>query len=219
MIDLALDGVKVSMELGRPRVAVGSAALKTVVGRKGKQHQIAAFDSNDIAFYQMEEKLVGDTIIKDITTSYRAGEFETSLQKALTLYSQNIGLGEKAFKWENGAIKTATEVISENSVMYQTMRKHQEIVKECIIDVCKAILDMNNKDFDIEIKIEFDDSVIVDKESERARWQQLYRDNVIPKWLYLVEYEGYSEKEAKALVSEASQVISIDDFFNAGGDE
>lgn len=218
MIDLALDGIKASMEIGRPRIAVSSNGITTVIGKNGKPEQVPVFDSNDLAFYNLPEGTDNKKIIEDMTTAYRAGNFETSLEKALSLFSMLIGLGPNTFKWENGQIKTATEVISVNSSMFRTMRKHQGIIRSCIITICKAILEDNKRDYDLKIKVEFDDSIVIDKETERTRWQQLYRDGAIPKWLYLVEYEGYSEEEAKLLVEEAKQVgdNSINDFFKIG---
>lgn len=221
MIDLALDGIKASMEIGKPRIAVSSEGITTVIGKDGKQSQIPVFDSNDLAFYKLPEGLDSKKIIEDMTTTYRAGDFETSLEKALSLFSMLIGLGPNTFRWENGQIKTATEVISVNSKMFRTMRKHQGIIRSCIITICKAILEDNKKDYDLKVKVEFDDSIVTDKETERTRWQQLYRDGVIPKWLYLVEYEGYSEEEAKTLVEEAKNSTgdnSIKDLFDEAGE-
>lgn len=222
MIDLALDGIKASMEIGKPRIAVSSEGITTVIGQDGKPSQIPVFDSNDLAFYKFPEGIDSKKIIEDMTTTYRAGDFETSLEKALSLFSMLIGLGPNTFRWENGQIKTATEVISVNSKMFRTMRKHQGIIRSCIITICKAILEDNGKDYDLKIKVEFDDSIVTDKETERTRWQQLYRDEVIPKWLYLVEHEGYSEEEAKNLVEEAKKSSgnnSIADLFGEAGEE
>lgn len=219
MIDLALDGIKASMEIGRPRIAVSSNGITTVLDQKtGKPSQVPVFDSNDLAFYNLPEGIDSKKLIEDMTTEYRAGDFETSLEKALSLFSMLIGLGPNTFRWENGQIKTATEVISVNSSMFRTMRKHQGIIRNCIITICKAILEDNKKDYNLKIKVEFDDSVVIDKETERTRWQQLYRDGAIPKWLYLVEYEGYSEEDAKLLVEEARKVgdSSINDLFETG---
>lgn len=224
MIDLALDGIKASMEIGRPRIAVSSAGVHTILDEKTKQpKEMPVFDSNDLAFYNIPEGINTEKIIEDMTTKYRAGEFENSLEKALSLYGMLIGLGPNTFRWENGQIKTATEVISVNSSMFRTMRKHQSIIKSALIVMCRAILEDNGCGCDTEIKVEFDDSIVNDKESIRARWQQLYRDKVIPKWLYLVEHEGYSEEEAKQIVEEAKTEITqtnIEDLFNNNeGDE
>lgn len=220
MIDLALDGIKASMEIGRPRIAVSSNGLTTVMDEKGKPSQVPVFDANDLAFYNVPDGFNTEKIIEDMTTEYRAGNFETSLEKALSLFGLLIGLGPNTFRWENGQIKTATEVISVNSSMFRTMRKHQAIIRDCIVTICKAILEDNNKDHNLKIKVEFDDSIVIDKETERTRWQQLYRDGVIPKWLYLVEHEGYSEEEAKSLVEEAKQTgdSSITDLFGEGAE-
>ena len=49
---------------------------------------------------------------------------------------------------------------------------------------------------------------------DRARAWQMVIANVLPKWKYLVDYEGYTEEEAKALVAEAQQSANLSDPFN-----
>ena len=52
---------------------------------------------------------------------------------------------------------------------------------------------------------------------DRARAWQMAIANVIPKWKYLVDYEGYTEEEAKALVAEAQQSANLSDPFGFEG--
>lgn len=200
-IDLAFDGIKVSMQLGRPRVALSSAAM-----RPTPEGSIPVFDSNDIAFYQLPESIdpTAKTLIEDITTTYRAGDFEKSLQCALTLYSVCIGLGEKAFQWESGNITTATQVISENNGMQRAMEKHQEILRSAIVTVVRAALDILGFSSDLPVMVNFDDSAVRDRDAERIRFWQYVTAGKFPFWKFLCEFEGYSKAEAIELEGEAS---------------
>ena len=201
-LDLAFDGVKVSMELGRPRVAISASAAKFDPNTIDP-----VFDPNDIAFYQLEPigNPEGKEIIQDLTTPYRAGEFELSLQRALTLYSQQIGLGDKAFRWDSvsrGAV-TATQVIAENGSMLRTMEKHQDGLRSAITDVTRALLDVAGIRYDGKILIQFDDSATRDRAGERARFWQFVTAGLFPFWRYLMEFEGYSEQDAKDIEAQA----------------
>jgi A118 family predicted phage portal protein len=156
-IDLAYDGAKVAMEIGRPRIGVTNNGLIANV-IEGRTYN--AFDANDISIYDIgsgskDEKVV----IEDLTTPYRATEFEQSLQTQLDIFSQAIGLGDKAFKWQQGSVPTATQVISENSSMLRTMEKHQINVERAIKELIVGILDINGSNTDVDIDIKFDDSV------------------------------------------------------------
>jgi A118 family predicted phage portal protein len=200
-IDLAFDGVNVSMMIGRPRIAASVRTLK--VGVDGVED---AFDANDIVFYQLPESTDDDkTLITDITTQYRAGDFETSLKTALSLYAQMIGLGENTFRFDKGSVQTATQVISDNQTMLRAVARHQNALAVAVTDVVMAVADVLglniNRD---QVSVHFDDSVTRDKAAEKQHALLLVAQGIIPKWYYLVEFEGYDEKEAKALAAEAA---------------
>lgn len=201
-IDLAYDGIKVSMEIGRPRIGVTNTMMR--VAMNGDNGLVEVFDTNDIAVYDMGTGADGQAVeTKDLTVPYRAKDFEESLQTQLNIFSQNIGLGDKAFKWERGSVQTARQVISDDSAMLRTMEKHQEALRTAITDLARAVLDIRGMNTDTEITVVFDDSVTRDKEADRQRaWQWVVLGR-FPFWKYLVEYEGYEAEDARALEAEA----------------
>lgn len=197
-IDLAYDGIHVSMKLGRPRIAVKGAAL-TMDFEGGEPRPV--FDPNDIAFYDMGIDPADDSnkLVQDITTEYRADAFEKSLQAQLQIFSQSIGLGETTFKWDGINVDTAYQAMSINSETARTMRKFQDGIKKPIVDVCRAILEILGLNQDVDIGITFDDSIVVNTEQEKQRWLSMAMAGKIPLWYYLVEFEGLSEADAKAI--------------------
>ena len=56
----------------------------------------------------------------------------------------------------------------------------------------------------IEISFYFKD-ITANFEEDRKRNLKLVEKNILPKWKYLVEFEGYTEAEAKQMVSEANK--------------
>jgi A118 family predicted phage portal protein len=202
-IDLAFDGAKVSMRIGRPRIGVGIEALK--IDLNG--NEMPVFDPNDIAFNVIPPNSGADSdvLIKDLTTQYRASEFEGSLQNQLVIFSQQIGLGDRAFKWDRSSLATATQVISDNSSMLRTMEKHQSVLKVAVQEAVTAILDILGRSSAGEVKVKFDDSVTRDRNAERQRFYQYVKDGKFPFYKFLQEFEGYSEEEAKLLTGEALQ--------------
>lgn len=194
-LDLAYDGIKTSMEIGRPRMGVTSNMLQV---DKTSGEMRMAFDANDIAVYDMGGGESSEKVeTKDLTTPYRAADFEVSLEKQLRVYAQCIGLGDAAFKWDGGAVlKTATEVISTNSATLRTLKKHQAGLRSAVTTVVRAILEMKGLQ-DTGITIAFDDSVIRDHAREESIAWQWVASERFPFWKYLMEYHNYDEAEAK----------------------
>lgn len=202
-IDLAYDGIKVSMEVGRPRIGVSGPMLQADV-RSGQVEYL--FDANDIAFYYLGETGAGETpMVKDLTTPYRAAQFEKSLQTQLTVYSQLLGLGEKSFQWQRGAVKTATEVISNDSAMLRGMERHQLGLRSALTLLAHGILDLLGLDAGQRIAVQFDDSVTRDKRAEALDAWQWVLAGKFPFWRYLTDYKGYDEADARRIAIDAVQ--------------
>lgn len=207
-IDLAYDGAKTAMELGRPRIGVTNAMLRV---KPDSAEVVDVFDANDIAVYDMGFGGAGDNVdVKDLTTQYRATEFELSLQAQLNIYSQAIGLGDKAFKWQQTSVATATQVISENSAMLRAMEKHQESLRTSITQLVRAILDINGIDVSQEVTVTFDDSITRDRAREAQEAWQWVVAGKYPFWKYLVDFKGYDKKTALAIAAEAQTSLPKD---------
>jgi len=200
-IDLAYDGAKTAMEIGRPRIGVTSEMLKIDMDT-GTPKPI--FDATDIAVYDLGMSGGDDKVrVDDLTTPYRASEFENSLVAQLRVYSQSIGLGESAFRWEYSGVKTATEVIAVNSAMLRAMVKHQDGLRGGIERIVNAILELSGIMNNPAIKVVFDDSVTRDRAAEAAEAWQWVLAGKMPFWRFLVEYRGYDESDAKQIQAEA----------------
>jgi A118 family predicted phage portal protein len=201
-LDLCYDGLKVALKLGRPRIATMVDALN--IDNEG---QSPTFDTNDTVFYRfpMPEGVGDSKLIQDITTEYRAGNFEESLEKCATLYSMQLGLGDKAFKWDGSKhiMQTATQVIAESSTMLRAMQKHQEALRKPMEDVVRAVLALSGIGYTGEVTVNFDDSVTRDKEAEKNHVWNWVMAGKYPFWAYLVNYWGYTEEDARKLENEA----------------
>lgn len=202
-IDLAYDGAKVAMQLGRPRMGVSGAMQKP--GPDGLE---SVFDPNDMGVYDLGTAPGEDSSIRvdDLTTQYRAADFEGSLQTQLNVYSQNLSLGDKAFRLDPVSFTTATQVISSDTKMLRAMEKHHARIRPAVIDIVRAVLDASGHNPDVEVEVNFDDSATRDKEAERLRFWQQVTLGKFPYWRYLHKYEGYDEKEAKAIATEGGRM-------------
>ena len=137
------------------------------------------------------------TLVEDITTSYRANEYLATLEKNLLLLSQKVGFGERAYRFENGSVATATQVISENSKMFRTMKKHQKVLTQCFRDLVKGILFLKGYDKEVNVTVNYDDSIIEDTGARKGQMLAEVPAGIANKWEYRMEFYGEDEEQAK----------------------
>ena len=119
-----------------------------------------------------------------------------------------LGLKDQYFKFENNLTpKTATEVISENSDLFRTIKKYEQVLENALIELISAIIKIGNSTnlFNIQnetINIDFDDSIIESKEQNQLQDRQ----DVVMDAQSLVEYRvnwyGENEQTARAKIEE-----------------
>ena len=64
---------------------------------------------------------------------------------------------------------------------------------------------------DAAVVVNFEDSYIIDKESERQRDQQEVRDGLMNKWEYRVKWYGEDEATAKAMLEAQAQGLQFEE--------
>ncbi len=208
-IDLAYDGAKTAMEIGRPRIGVTAGMLK-MDRESGELREV--FDARDIAVYDMGAGLSDEAVsVTDLTTPYRAAEFERSLQTQLTVFAQCIGLGERAFRWEPETMRTATEVIASGSAMLRTMEKHQAGLDESLNGLVEAVLDTAGWAGEAgTVRVAFDDSVTRDKGQEaKEAWEWVLNGKMAFR-RYLALYRGFDAQESKEIEAEGAARKGLD---------
>ena len=158
---------------------------------------IPVFDENDLCFYayQTDDKTQK---IDEMNGELRMEAHVTGLDKAINLAAYKCGFGEHKYKFDGSGVKTATEVISEESDMFRAVRKHEAVIKMAIEGLYKALADMNGLTTDFQIHIDFDDSIIDDANAERERDRVDVADGIMSKIEYRMKWYGESETEAAA---------------------
>lgn len=171
-IDKTFDSYVNEFDIGKKRVMVKPAATKTLEGDP-------VFDSDDLIFYVLPEDVGDGTIIQPIDMTLRTAEHNAGLQDMLNLLSSKCGFGEQHYKFDQGNVSTATQIISENSEMFRTIKKHEIILESVLVKLCRILLHMGNTymglnlNEDVEISVDFDDSIIEDRASDEAKVYQM----------------------------------------------
>lgn len=91
------------------------------------------FDPNDVTFYQFpEDSLKDGEAIREVNMDIRAEAHSKAINDFLNILSVKCGFGTQHYRFENGNIQTATQVISENSDLYKTILKHEIILDSAL---------------------------------------------------------------------------------------
>ena len=198
--DIAYDTYVNEMVLGKKRVIVKAEALQNTDGDP-------TFDPDDVVFYALpEDSSAGAeaTMITPLDMSLRTPQLNAAIQDMLNILSARCGFGENHYKFNNGGVATATQIVSENSTLFRTIKKHEIVLEEVLKELARTILRMGNlycgqsQNPDVEITVDFDDSIIEDKNTEFQRDAAMVSMGVLNLWEFRMKWMNESEETAKA---------------------
>lgn len=198
-VDIAYDSYVNEFALGKKRIMVKPAATEYLDGEP-------IFDSDDLVFYVLPEDVQDGSVITPIDMALRTAEHNTGIQDQLNLLSSKCGFGENHYRFDNGSLATATQVISENSTMFRTIKKHEIILEQVLIELCRIILRLGNTAMnaglneDVEITVDFDDSIIEDKSADFSRDMQLLNAGIMNDWEFRAKWMNEDDETAKKML-------------------
>lgn len=196
-VDIAYDSYVNEFKLGKKRIMVKPSAAQYLDGTP-------AFDPDDVVFYVMPEDTEDGAVVTPIDMTLRTAEHNTGIQDQLNILSSKCGFGETYYRFDGGSVATATQVISENSTMFRTIKKHEIILEQALKELCRILLRMGNTAMNaglnegVEISIDFDDSIIEDKQTDFSRDMQLLNAGIMNDWEFRMKWMNEDEATAKA---------------------
>ena len=209
-LDLEYDSYANEFSLGRKRIFVAPEFLTMQDGS-------AVFDPDDTVFYELPEDYFKNSESKEamheVNMELRIEEHSKALNDDLNWLSLKCGFGTDRYKFENGGVKTATEVISENSDMYRSLTKHELVLKRVIIQLIQTIIragisiGIPGLDENTDITIAFDDSIIEDKTTERVSDRQDVSMGVMGLAEYRAKWYGETLEQAQENLPEQAKVM------------
>lgn len=161
-------------------------------------------DDNDRRFYLLPEDTQQGNVVEPISTTLRTQQLNIGLQDQLNILSSKCGFGENYYRFDNGSLATATQVISENSTMFRTIKKHEVILESVLVELCRILLRLGNTALgmglneDVEISVDFDDSIIVDEQSDFNRDLQMLNAGIMNDYEARMKWFNEDEETAKA---------------------
>lgn len=152
--------------------------------------------------------------IEEFNPEIRVEDFKIALQTQLDIISVQCGFSSGYFSFDTkSGVVTATQIQSEDQRTNSTCTDIQQNYKLAVegliyaMEIMQSLYELT-PDEDVDISFYLRD-LYVNADEDRKRAFELSEKKYIPKWKYLVDYEGYSEEDAKKLVAEAEGTNTV----------
>ena len=151
-----------------------------------------------------------------IDPTLRVEEHTKALQQMLDLLSFKCDLGVGRFRFEGGTVKTAKEVIAQNSDLYQSIKRNEQVIESAVFDLIRALAFLSGHQSPEKLTpvITFDDSIFEDDDATATRNVLLANAGLRSKTDAIMSIdrvdEGVAKKKAAAIMKE--QNGQLDDF-------
>ena len=215
-LDICYDSFIREFQLGKKRIIVPAQALRTVRDPITGNF-VRYFDADDEALVGLATDDANALQIHDNSVALRVDEHISAINAFLSTLCLQLGFSAGTFTFDQAqGLKTATEVISENSKTYKTIKGHQQQIKMALDDLVTSIIqlaalyDVEYKGYKIsaladigwESKVTFDDSILQDRQTNINEGVLLTNSGLMSKKRFLVEKLGYTEEEAEQELEE-----------------
>lgn len=217
--DLVYDSYMNEFVLGRKRIMVPLSQAKRQMQKDGTEAPY--FDPNETVYYLIPEDRNGSNQLTEVDMTIRANEHELGIQRALDLLALKCGMGSGRYKLESSGVKTATEVISDKSDLYQSRQKHCVILQAAIINMVRAVsfLDTGGA---VDATVDFDDSIIEDTNALIDKNIKLVNAGLRSKLTAIMEINKCTEADAREelkRILEDGQITGQDIDWTGDGDD
>lgn len=193
--DLIYDSYVNEYVLGRKRIMVPISQAKAQMERDGVTTPV--FDAKDSVFYMLPDSRNNDQKISEIDMSIRASEHELGIQRSLDILSLKVGMGTGRYQFDSSGVKTATEVISDKSDLYQNRQKNAIVVETALVCMAQAVAFLDMGRTDLKVTVDFDDSIIEDTNTTIDRNIKLVQAGLRSKLTAIMEIDKCDEKTAQ----------------------
>jgi A118 family predicted phage portal protein len=200
-LDVVFDSLQREFILGKKRIIVPTSAIQKEFDDDGKSRRW--FDTSDEVYQAFKTDDSEDLKIIDNTVDLRIDEHIKAINSLLDVLCAQTGLSVGTLSFDSvQGVKTATEIISQNSQSYRTVAGHQNLIREALEGVITAIVELSINlgiitKTDYKINIKFDDSIITDKNADIQNAILLLKAGLLSKTDAMIKIFGYDEKTAK----------------------
>ena len=214
-LDICYDSFVREFRLGKKRIIVPARAVRTVIDPDtGAARRY--FDPGDETYEALASDDPADLKITDNSVELRVEEHIAALNAFLSILCLQLGFSASTFSFdEKSGIKTATEVISENSKTYKTIKTIQNQLQPCFEHLVRNIIDvailygLEWEGQTVEslaangyhVNVVFDDGVTQDRQTNINEGVMLVGAGLLSKYTFLTD-----RKYGQGLTPEQAQI-------------
>lgn len=218
-VDIAFDSLKNEINTRR-RTFVRADMLSYDSGE-----QKMVFDEDDDSVYVLPKGATKDDLIQSDNDDLRTDKQIDTLNTELNILGNKVGFGTNHYHFDGQALNTATAVVSSNSKLFRRKKKLEIGYESAIFDLVRAICyasstfgtyNINTED----MVIQFDDSIIEDKEAESNRALREVSSGLLGKVEYRMKIFGETPEIAEQAIKEIEETEpTVDDILGTRGGE
>ena len=214
-LDICYDSFVREFRLGKKRIIVPARAIRTIIDPiSGKS--LRYFDAMDETYEALASDNPDDLKITDNSVVLRVDEHIQAINAFLSILCLQTGFSAGTFTFDlHEGLKTATEVVSENSKTFKTIRTIQNQIAPALEHLVRNIIDvavlyeMEYEGQKIEsliqpgynVSIQFDDGVTQDRQTNINEGVMLVGAGLLSKYTFLTDRkygQGLTPEEAEA---------------------
>lgn len=204
-VDISFDALKNEIQDGRKRVFARADMFNYDDGS-----QKMVFDPNDTTIYQLPSGATKDDLIQSDSDTLRTAQQIETLNTNLNILGSKVGFGENHYHFDGTNLSTATAVVSSNSKLFRRKKKLEIGYESAIYDLVKAVAyassqfgtyNINTED----MVIQFDDSIIEDKDTEANRAMREVQQGLMSKVEYRMQIKGETQEIAEQKIKEIQE--------------
>jgi A118 family predicted phage portal protein len=187
-LDIAFDSFQREFTLGKRRIIVPASAIRAIYDAQSGEVR-RYFDTDDEVYQAVATGDMDTEQIKDMAVSLRVEDHVKAINSLLDMLAMQEGLSAGTFTFDGQAVKTATEVVSENSETFRTKNSHETLIEQGIkelIDCIAQLADLygifpNPGCDNYEVTVDFDDSIAEDRVQNANFYMTLVAAELMPK--------------------------------------
>ena len=214
-LDICYDSFVREFRLGKKRIIVPAQLISTVVDPDTGMVR-RYFNPSDEAYEALSTTSPEELKITDTSVELRVEEHIAALNAFLSILCLQVGFSSGTFTFDlHGGMKTATEVVSENSKTFKTIRTIQNQLRPAIEHLVRNIVDVavlygvEHEGQSIEslaangyhVNITFDDGVTQDRQTNINEGVMLVGAGLLSKYTFMTDAkygQGLTPEQAEA---------------------
>lgn len=225
-IDICFDSFVREFRLGKKRIIVPARMIRQVPDPITGQ-MLRYFDATDETYEALSTDDPDTLRIQDNSVELRVEEHVAAMNAFLNIFCLQVGLSAGTFSFDtSGGLKTATEVVSENSKTYKTVKNFQSQITPAIEQLVEAIIEVASlydvtyngqsiralKDRGYEVKVSLDDGITQDRQTNINEGITLVGAGLMSKFKFLTDPkygQNLTEEDALAELERIGQESTV----------